>query len=336
MADIIAKNIVYASWLREQAANKRPYWYGTYYQLCAEKLLDRKTAQYPAHYTSSRMARYRQDISDGQICGDCVNGAIKGAVWSELGTRAPVYASHGCPDTNADGMFKRCKGWGMDWGTIDSMPDVPGVAVRMSGHVGVYVGNGEVVEWRGFAYGCVLTKLANRPWLHWYKLPWIEYAEAADTAPVTATLGDRLLKRGMTGEDVSSMQALLIDLSYSCGNTGADGDFGVNTKAAVKTFQAANELTADGQYGPLTHAALMAAQADDAEPDEGDAPTTTGTIEVTGGSVWVRTGPGTQYDRVTVVHKGDQLASVGESGGWHCVIIGGGTGWIGPKYTKMV
>ena len=141
----------YAAWLKEQARLRRPYWYGTYWLPCTESLLQKKRGQYPKHYTDDRMPRYRQDIANKQRCADCVNGAIKGAVWSELGKREPVYASHGCPDTNADGMFEKCKGWGMDWGNMSTMPDQPGVAVRMAGH-------GEVVEWRGFAYGCVETK----------------------------------------------------------------------------------------------------------------------------------------------------------------------------------
>ena len=151
----------YIAWLREQARLKRPYWYGCYYNPCSEALLQRKAKQYPSHYTAKRMPTYRQHIAAGQIAGDCVNGAIKGAIWSELGTRQPVYGSHNCPDKSADGMFEYCKKQGMPWGAISSMPDKPGIAVRFAGHVGIYVGNGEVVEWKGFNYGCVVTKVKN-------------------------------------------------------------------------------------------------------------------------------------------------------------------------------
>lgn len=116
----------WVAWLKEQAELKRPYWYGTYYLQCTENLLERKREQYPTHYKDSRMPRYRQDIEDGQMCGDCVNGAIKGAVWSELGTRKSVYKSHGCPDKSANGMFEYCKDIGMDWGNIGTMPDQAG------------------------------------------------------------------------------------------------------------------------------------------------------------------------------------------------------------------
>ena len=85
--EILFKAAEYVAWLKAQAAAKRPYWYGTYYLPCTDALLTTKRRQYPAHYTAARMPRYKADIAAGQICGDCVNGAVKGAAWSELGSR---------------------------------------------------------------------------------------------------------------------------------------------------------------------------------------------------------------------------------------------------------
>ena len=48
----------------------------------------------------------------------------------------------------------------------------------MPGHVGIYVGNGEVIEARGHLYGVVKTKLKDRPWTDWGKLRWLEYQKA--------------------------------------------------------------------------------------------------------------------------------------------------------------
>jgi len=58
------------------------------------------------------------------------------------------------------------------------------------------------------------------------------------------------------GEDdgcVTALQALLDDHSASI---AVDGDFGANTLAAVESFQASHSLSANGQVGPLTKAAL--------------------------------------------------------------------------------
>lgn len=332
-------NIEHVAWLREQARLKRPYWYGTYYLKCTEKLLTRKSAQYPSHYTDKRMPTYRKHIADGQICGDCVNGAIKGAIWSELGKREPVYASHGCPDTNADGMFKYCKSKGMDWGPIDTIPDIPGIAVRMSGHVGVYVGNGEVVEWRGFAYGCVITKLKNRKWLHWYKLPWTEYVGESSGSSGSASstiLGSRLLKKGCVGADVKELQELLMQLGYSLPKYGADGDYGNETVEAVIKFQQKNRIEVDGKYGSESHKTMMSvlAEMDDEDDEDGKV---TGYVKVTGNRVNIRKGSSTKYDIVTVVKKGTKLPySAIASNGWYYVEIDGLTGWISNKYTEVV
>lgn len=69
----------------------------------------------------------------------------------------------------------------------------------------------------------------------------------------------RLLKKTsplMTGEDVKDVQAALIAKGYSCGSTGADGEFGSNTEKAVEAFQKAAGLTADGIVGEKTTQAL--------------------------------------------------------------------------------
>ena len=45
------------------------------------------------------------------------------------------------------------------------------------GHVGIYVGNGKVIEARGHKYGVVETNLVGRGWKQWGKLDWIDYVE---------------------------------------------------------------------------------------------------------------------------------------------------------------
>ena len=68
---------------------------------------------------------------------------------------------------------------------------------------------------------------------------------------------------------------------------------------------------------------------DDDETQEDEAPQPVGTLEITGGRVYVRGGPGTRYDPVTVVSRGTRLPVLGESGGWHCVGVNGKSGWVG-------
>ncbi len=61
------------------------------------------------------------------------------------------------------------------------------------------------------------------------------------------------LRNGSTGADVKVLQQLLVQHGYQI---GIDGIFGSGTEAAVKRFQAANGIGADGIVGPKTWAAL--------------------------------------------------------------------------------
>lgn len=74
------------------------------------------------------------------------------------------------------------------------------------------------------------------------------------TGPSSATAPTTTLKPGDTGAQVVALQNALTSLGYSPGK--ADGDYGPSTEAAVKEFQTAKGLTADGVVGPQTLAAL--------------------------------------------------------------------------------
>lgn len=67
------------------------------------------------------------------------------------------------------------------------------------------------------------------------------------------------LKVGSTGESVRSLQTRLIELSFLTGR--ADGTYGSKTEAAVRSFQTANGLTADGIAGTKTQTAIYAGSA---------------------------------------------------------------------------
>ena len=62
----------------------------------------------------------------------------------------------------------------------------------------------------------------------------------------------QLLKLGAKGDDVVTLQKMLISKGYSCGSYGADGSFGKDTENAVKEFQKAKGLTVDGEVGSKT------------------------------------------------------------------------------------
>ena len=71
------------------------------------------------------------------------------------------------------------------------------------------------------------------------------------------TLEMRNLKKGCKGEDVRALQILLMGRGYTVGESGADGDFGSNTLSAVKRYQKAHGIGADGIAGIKTMSSLL-------------------------------------------------------------------------------
>lgn len=67
----------------------------------------------------------------------------------------------------------------------------------------------------------------------------------------------RILRRGMKGADVKTLQAALITYGFSCGTAGADGDFGNATAAALRKFQTKYGLGVDGIAGNETWSKLL-------------------------------------------------------------------------------
>ena len=143
----------------------RPYWWGCFGQRADAALYARKKAQYPGYYTAADFTSQY-----GQKVHDCV-GLIKGYLWCESPDSLPRY--NAAQDVAVEGLYKKCS----RKGELSTLPETPGVCVFMAnmGHVGVYIGNGEVVEAMGHAYGVVKTKLAGRGWAYWGMPEWIEY-----------------------------------------------------------------------------------------------------------------------------------------------------------------
>ena len=84
-----------------------------------------------------------------------------------------------------------------------------------------------------------------------------------ETKPITTvtTNKGRILKIGMSGDDVLAAQKRLHELYYY--NAKMDGKFGTALAGAVRNFQSKNGLYADGKIGPKTLAKLNSSSAID-------------------------------------------------------------------------
>ena len=95
-----------------------------------------------------------------------------------------------------------------------------------------------------------------------YETQKLLFSDDALAAPVSASSEEytyTTLRYGDSGTEVSAMQKRLIELGYLSGE--ADGNYGLQTKAAVLAFQRENGLVRDGIAGNNTQAAMYASSA---------------------------------------------------------------------------
>ena len=146
------------------------YVWGTYGTVLTRTYLYAKAEQYPDHVGA--MEDFIKRNWMGRRTADCV-GLIKGYGWLNPETLAIEYGTHGMPDISADDMYRSAT----EKGAISTIPEIPGLAVWKEGHIGIYIGNGYVIEAMGTRYGVRKTELKNRSWTHWLKIPYITYEQ---------------------------------------------------------------------------------------------------------------------------------------------------------------
>ncbi len=173
-----------------QRAVKEKWWYvwGTFGNVLDESLMQAKIKQYPRY---NNEALHRPHL--GQTVSDCV-GLIKGyCMWVDALDK-PVYRTE--LDYNTGMMYNAAK----VKGPIGTIPDNPGICVYMQGHVGVYIGEGWVIECAG-GKGAIRTPLSGEGstrWTAWFECPFIDYgakSKPASTKPAESKLlevGDRV------------------------------------------------------------------------------------------------------------------------------------------------
>ena len=148
--------------------NNWGYVWGTFGNVLTSSLLYYKIEQYPEGV--GNFEGFIRENWLGRRTVDCV-GLIKAYGWYNPDTGMMDYASNGMSDLGADQMFYAAS----ESGSIDTIPEIEGLAVWKSGHIGVYIGGGYVIEAMGTMYGVVRTELTGRGWEGWCKIPFISY-----------------------------------------------------------------------------------------------------------------------------------------------------------------
>lgn len=161
-------------WAKQAHAKKWGYVWGTYGDVLTESMLDGKVSQYPDEVGGKE--EYIRTHWLGGRTADCI-GLIKGYGWLNTQTGAIEYGTNGMPDIGADTMFNNAT----EKGTIDTLPEIPGLALWHSGHIGIYIGGGKVIHAANTQAGVIISDVSGSGFTHWLKIPYITYTENTES-----------------------------------------------------------------------------------------------------------------------------------------------------------
>lgn len=196
--------------LKDVADNyKTVYANGMFGQPITKSIVEQKAKQIPRWYgKNNNKENILALVGKGYFGFDCVC-LIKGLLWGWDGDASKtnggaVYCSNNVPDIGADEMLKVCKDISTNFKNIQ-----PGEAVWTKGHIGVYIGDGKVIEctpkWNNDVQYSNLANLGytsgnSRVWNKHGKLPYIEYETPKNKVTVTKKSIDEVAKEVLQGK----------------------------------------------------------------------------------------------------------------------------------------
>lgn len=260
-------------------------------------------------------------------------------VWDCNGLAEGIYEIHTGININArarNNYASWCDPKGTD---MSQMPREPGVAVfKYSSSAGAIThvgylwkpvdasnpkGDWWVIEAKGVLYGVVQTKFKSSGWNRWGKMTKY-YDYTADTTEVIST---GYIGKGDKGEEVKKVQNALLLAGEKLPRYGADGDFGSETLAALKSFQRKNGLPVTGEVDDATQKLLFAETP----------PVIEKIVQIIGGNCNIRKGPGLNNPSVGVAHRLDKYAYGGQTeNGWNSIIYKNELRWVSGKYSQIL
>lgn len=275
----------------------RPYWYGTCGDIAGARLWAAKAKSYPRYYSAARKKTAEERGDYGKKVHDC-SGLIKGYLMSNGADMASTYVKK--YDLSANDFKKQAS----ESGAIDTIPETAGLGVWRNNHIGIYIGNGEVIEAKGFDYGVVKSKLAKSSFTHWIKLPFIEYEKTSIDAP--------------TGSDIALETGIYVVVK------------GDTLSAIARRFKTTVETLA--KLNGIKNINVIQVGQKIKLPDgaEDNGKTWVGVVNTVKDPLNIRAGRGTQYRVVGQLPKGSMVEIIGEAiNGWYT--LADGRGYVSAK-----
>ena len=164
-----------------------PYWHNASVIKATKNAYKVNSIRFPEEYSKRDISFYEKSIAEHEIVTDAV-GMLKGFAWSNGGkdilanrgnslVHTYTVGTNGCPDKSINGMFVWATTQNIKWGEIDTLPEVPGLILTNHGRLGVYEGNGYVIEANRELGYVNREPIVEGTWRFWYELPFIDYKE---------------------------------------------------------------------------------------------------------------------------------------------------------------
>lgn len=216
---------------------------------------------------------------------------------------------------------------------------VPGCALWLNGHIGVYIGNGECIEARGSAYGCVKTKVSQRNFTHILWINTIDYSDAntvTNNAPGTSVSESACYQTMWTKTSLNLRSSDIVVKNPN--NSLIIIPEGTELKVTAKTSKGWYKTTYKGKTGYCSGEYLISKS-----PNGGATVTTpvnnspTSTTLTTTGSVNFRSQPCATSSSLGIIKNGTSVTFLSDTGfGWSHVSYNGKTGYVSNRYLKGI
>lgn len=235
-----------------------PYVFGTWGRECTPSLRRQYAGYNPSHKSaifkacpvlSGKQPSCKGCKWEGKLAFDCRGFTY----WCLLNAYGMKLKGGGCTSQ---------WGYNINWlkkGDIKNMPNVVCCVFQYYKgkyqHTGLHIGDGKIIH---CSNGVQWGDISEKGWTHYaipaglYTAEEVKMAGKPETDKAENT--PPTLRKGSRGDDVKKLQEMLNALGYDCG--AADGIFGAKTEIAVRSFQQANGLAADGIAGKNTLALL--------------------------------------------------------------------------------